>query len=52
MLKMVTNVVNEKQLRQAQLRALKLFADSVKCTYGPMGGYTAYSKQDPNQKLN
>ena len=51
MLKMVTNVVNEKQLRQAQLRALKLFADSVKCTYGPMGGYTAYSKQDPNQKL-
>lgn len=51
MMKMVTNVVNEKQLRQAQLRALKLFADAVKCTYGPMGGYTAYSKQDPNQKM-
>lgn len=51
MMKMATNVVNENQLREAQLRALKLFADAVSCTYGPMGGYTVYSKQDPTNKL-
>ena len=50
MLKLATNVVNEKQLREAQLRALKFFSDSVSCTYGPMGGYTAYSKSDANNK--
>lgn len=51
MMKMATNVVNEKQLREAQLRALELFANAVSCTYGPMGGYTVYSKQDPSNKL-
>ena len=51
MMKMTTNVVNEKQLREAQLRALELFANAVSCTYGPMGGYTVYSKQDPSNKL-
>lgn len=51
MMKMTTNVVNEKQLREAQLRALELFANAVSCTYGPMGGYTCYSKQDPSNKL-
>lgn len=40
---LVTNVVNETQLRKAQKRALNFFANSVECTYGPMGGYTAYS---------
>nr|DAI60488.1 MAG TPA: Heat shock protein 60 [Caudoviricetes sp.] len=50
-MKMTTNVVNEKQLREAQLRALELFANAVSCTYGPMGGYTVYSKQDPSNKL-
>ena len=47
----VTNVVPEKQLRKAQLRALKIFAKAVACTYGPMGGYTAYSMKDPNANL-
>lgn len=47
--KLVSNVVPEKELRQAQLRALKLFADTVGKTYGPMGGYTAYSFRDPNK---
>ena len=42
-IKVVTNVVNEKQLRKAQLRALRIFEEAVRCTYGPMGGYTAYS---------
>ena len=51
MMKMATNVVNEKQLREAQLRALELFANAVSCTYGPMGGYTCYSKQDPSNNL-
>lgn len=51
MMKMTTNVVNEKQLREAQLRALELFANAVSCTYGPMGGYTVYSKQDPSNNL-
>ena len=46
----VTNIVPEAQLRKAQLRALKIFADAVSCTYGPMGGYTAYSLGDTNQK--
>ena len=45
-----TNVVKEKQLREAQVRALKLFSECVKNTYGPMGGYTIYSKADPNNK--
>lgn len=46
---MVSNVVPEKELRMAQLRALKLFANTVGRTYGPMGGYTAYSFRDPNK---
>ena len=50
-LKLVTNVVSETELRKAQLRALSLFAETVKGTYGPMGEYTAYSMQDPNNKL-
>ena len=44
MIKLISNVVNEKQLRDAQLRALELFANVVKSTYGPMGGYTTYSE--------
>ena len=44
MQKLVDNVVPEKQLREAQLRALKLMADTVGHTYGPMGGYSAYSR--------
>ena len=46
-----TNIVKEDDLRTAQLRALKIFADAVSCTYGPMGGYTAYSMKDPNSNL-
>ena len=49
--RLVTNVVDEVQLRKAQLRALRLFCNTVKGTYGPMGEYTAYSLQDPNNKL-
>lgn len=48
-IKLVSNVVPEKELRSAQLRALKLFATTVGRTYGPMGGYTAYSMSDPNK---
>jgi len=48
---LVTNVVDETQLRAAQLRALELFATTVRGTYGPMGEYTAYSMQDPSNKL-
>ena len=44
-IEVVTNVVKEYQLRKAQLRALKIFAEAVMPTYGPMGGYTAYSMQ-------
>ena len=46
-----TNVIKEKELRKAQLRALKIFADAVGCTYGPMGGFTAYSMKEPGQNL-
>ena len=45
-MKLATNVVKGKTLRQAQLRALELFANTIVETYGPMGGYTAYSYQD------
>lgn len=45
-MKLATNVVKGKMLRDAQLRALKLFAETISATYGPMGGYTAYSYQD------
>ena len=51
-IKLVTNVVSEKQLRKAQLRALKLFSDTVAQTYGPMGGYAAYSIGDPENPKN
>ena len=47
---LVTNVVPEPILRQAQLRALKLFSDVVGCTYGPLGGKTGYSKSDGTTK--
>jgi chaperonin GroEL (HSP60 family) len=47
---LVTNVVPEPLLRQAQLRALKLFSDVVGCTYGPLGGKTGYSKTDGTTK--
>lgn len=46
----VTNIVSEYQLRQAQLRGLKIFADAVTPTYGPMGGYTAYSMSTTTNK--
>ena len=49
--KLVSNVVPEKLVRKAQLDAMKLFADTISCTYGPMGGFTAYSKYNTaNQK--
>lgn len=50
MKKLVNNVVPEPLLRQAQLRALKLFSDVVGCTYGPLGGKTGYSKSDGTTK--
>lgn len=50
MRKLVTNVVPEKILRQAQSRALKLYADVIACTYGPRGGYTTYSKTQVDNK--
>ena len=50
MKKLVNNVVPESILRIAQLRALKLFSDVIKCTYGPLGGNTAYSKDDGTTK--
>jgi chaperonin GroEL (HSP60 family) len=50
MKKLVDNVVPEKPLREAQLRALKLFSDTVGMTYGPLGGYTAYSKMSSDGK--
>ena len=49
-MELITNVVDEQKLRAAQLRALKLFSDALKCTYGPMGGYTLWSLQDVSQK--
>lgn len=52
MVNMVTNVVPEKQMREAQLRALKLFYDVVKHTYGPMGAYTSYTMGDPKNPKN
>lgn len=48
-MKLVSNVIGEKQLRSAQLRALELFANTLKGTYGPMGEYTAYSYRDTNK---
>lgn len=47
---LVNNVVPEATLREAQLRALKLFSDVVGCTYGPLGGKTGYSKTDGTTK--
>lgn len=47
-----TNVVPEHMLRDAQLRALELFASAVRPTYGPMGGYTTYSQYLGNDKTN
>ena len=49
MQKMVTNVVSEKYLREAQMRAFKLFADTIACTFGPMGGFSVYSKQNSDR---
>ena len=48
--KLVSNVVSEKKLRIAQARALELFSDVISKTYGPMGGFTCYSKQNVDQK--
>lgn len=48
--KLVSNIVPEDYLRAAQLRALKIFADTVEKTYGPMGGFTAFSKQTGDNK--
>ena len=47
---LVNNVVPEPTLREAQLRALKLFSDVVGCTYGPLGGKTGYSRTDGTTK--
>lgn len=47
---LITNVVPEHLLRQAQLRALKVYSDVIECTYGPMGGFTAYSKTNIDNK--
>lgn len=50
MRELVTNVVPENLLREAQLRALKVYSDVIECTYGPMGGFTAYSKTNIDNK--
>lgn len=50
MQKLVSNIVPEQYVRQAQLRALKLFSDTVEKTYGPMGGFTVFSKQSIDNK--
>ena len=47
--KVISNIVHEPALRKAQLRALKIFADAVLCTYGPLSGYTIYSQGTPKQ---
>ena len=51
-MELITNIVDEHKLRAAQLRALKLFSDALKKTYGPMGGYTLWSLQDTSKKAN
>lgn len=51
-MELITNVVEETKLRAAQLRGLKLFADTLKRTYGPMGGYTLWSLQDISKKAS
>lgn len=51
-MELITNIVDEHKLRAAQLRALKLFSDTLKKTYGPMGGYTLWSLQDTSKKAN
>ena len=50
MQKLVSNVVSEKNLRIAQLRALKLFSDTIENTFGPSGNFTAYSKYYTDKK--
>ena len=50
MRKLVTNIVPERILREAQLRALKTYSDVIECTYGPMGGYTTYAKTNVDNK--
>ena len=50
MQKLVSNIVPEKYVRKAQLRALKLFSDTIEKTYGPMGGFTVFSKQNVDNK--
>ena len=50
MKKFVDNVVPEDLLRVAQERALKLFAKTISCTYGPLGGITAFAKTTPDGK--
>lgn len=50
MRKLVTNIVPEKILRKAQLRALETYSSVIECTYGPMGGYTTYAKTNIDNK--
>lgn len=50
MRKLVTNIVPEHLLRKAQKRALKTYANVIKCTYGPLGGYTTYAKTNTDNK--
>lgn len=47
---LITNIVPEPLLRQAQLRAFKTYSDVIECTYGPKGGYTAYAKTNVDNK--
>ena len=49
-MKLVSNVITGETLRKAQLDGLKLFSDAVSRTYGPMGGYTGYSKVNVDNK--
>lgn len=50
MTELISNVVSKKNLRTAQLRAMKLFATTVGNTYGPLGEYTVYSRQNVDKK--
>ena len=49
-MKLVSNVITGDTLRKAQLNGLKLFSDAVSKTYGPMGGFTGYSKVNVDNK--
>lgn len=41
--KITSNIIDKKILRKVQIEALDLYANSLACTYGPMGQFTGYS---------